>query len=221
MVITALPSRAADGKEETPHRVFFAEYIRELGANDDVRAAGEKELGEAKDDHEKLSNAIHSSTLIQLELRSQIEALKTMTLNAPYEQVIPNIIDLYGKKVEAHQSLIDITEAFLAGPKPGVDFAALAAQMPKLRARLDYIDKTLFDACPLVFATLVDSKPDSKNHLSHLVITKDERAKLISKLDVEFGKKLTQKNQNYIVSQAIVLKTYLQKGFKSSDEPWY
>ena len=63
-------------------------------------------------------------------------------------------------------------------------------------------------------------KEDSNGHASHLIITKEEKARLISKLDDSFGAKLDQKDQNYTVSAASVLKGYLNKDFKCSDEPW-
>jgi hypothetical protein len=218
-VVAVAHSVGAD-QSETPHLAFVTEYIRELGATEDVRAAAEKELAQAHDDNERLSDAVHGSTLIQLELQSQIGMLKSMKLNAPYEQLIPNIAAFYGDKVAVHQQLVDLTSTFLAGPKPGVDFGALAAEMPKLRARLDYLDKALFEASPLVFATLIDPKPDSKNHVSHLIVTRAERTKLIANVNKAFGEKLTQKNPNYTVSAAYILKVYFQKDFKCSDEPW-
>jgi hypothetical protein len=220
VAVTVSPSGFGAEKPETLHLAFVTEYIRELGATEDVRAAAQKELTQAHDDNERLSDAVHSSTLIQLELQSQIGMLKGMKLNAPYEQLIPNITEFYSEKVAVHQKLIDITTTLLAGPKPGVDFGVLAAEMPKLRARLDYIDKALFEVSPLVFSTLIDPKPDSKNHLSHLVVTKGERAKLIADVDSYFGDKLTQKNQNYTVSAAYILEAYFQKDFKCCDEPW-
>ena len=96
----------------------------------------------------------------------------------------------------------------------------LTAEVPKIRAQIDYVDNTLFKVTPLIFATLIDQKPDSKNHLSHLIITKEEREKLLHTLKAAFGKKLEQKNQNYGVSSASVLKAYLTKDYKCSDEPW-
>jgi hypothetical protein len=213
VAVTFVPLSVAAEKPETPHLAFVTEYIRELGAIEDVRASVEKELAPAKDDNERLSAAVHASTLIQLELQSQIAMLKAMRLNAPYDQLISNITTFYGQKIGVHQKLIDITTTFLAGPKPGIDFGQLAAEMPKLRARLDYIDKALFEASPLIFATLIDLRPDSKNHASHLIITREERAKLIEKLDDEFGQQLNQKDRNYTVSEAVILKSYLQKDF--------
>jgi hypothetical protein len=90
----------------------------------------------------------------------------------------------------------------------------------KIRADLDYLDQSVFEATPLIFATLLNMKADSKNHVSHLIITKAERAKLLRDITTDFGSKLDQKNPNYTVGAASVLKTSLLKDFKSSDEPW-
>jgi hypothetical protein len=65
---------------------------------------------------------------------------------------------------------------------------------------MDFIDKALFKACPSVFATLIDMREDSKGHASYLIITKEERAKLIDDLNTQFGENLDAKGQNYIPS---------------------
>lgn len=89
------------------------------------------------------------------------------------------------------------------------------------RAGLEFVDHTIFeDITPLVFATLIDMRPDSKNHASHLVITKAEKAKLLQDLEDRFGTKMDDKTQNLTVSAATVLRGYLLKDWKCSDEPW-
>ena len=209
---------AAD-KPETSHLAFVNEYVRELAAIEDIRAAGEQRLKEgAKGDN--FSNLIYTGTRIQLELRAQIATLKGMRLNSPNEQLIPDLVAFYEQKLAVYQKLIDIASAFIGSPKPGVDYDKLAAEMPKTRAALDYVDDSVLQITPLVFATLIDMKPDSKNHASHLTITKAERAKLLTDITSGFGSQLDQKNQNYTVSAAKVLRGLLLKDFKSSDEPW-
>ena len=69
-----------------------------------------------------------------------------------------------------------------------------------------------------MFSTLIDQKPDSQNRVSHLII-REERQELISEIDSEFGDKLEQKDQNYTVSAASVLKDLLEK-YKCADDPW-
>lgn len=208
-------------KPETPHLRFVNEYIRELSAYERIREAGEKERNQdVKDGKLPFSGAVHTSTLFQLELGSQIRMLRGMSLDDPFDQLIPNITAFYEDRIALWQRMSEISSAFIGSPKPGVDYDKLAAEMPQIRAKLDYIDQSLFQATPAVFATLIDMKADSKGHANHLIITKEEKADLISELDTAFGKKLEEKDQNYIVSSASVLKGYLNKDFKCADEPW-
>jgi hypothetical protein len=205
-------------KPETSHLAFVKEYIRELSAIESIRASGEKDLRDKKSSI--FSNSIHSGTLFELELRSQIGMLKSMNLKPPFEELIPNITVFYEHKIALWQRITDISSAFMEDPKPDVDYGKLLAELPKIRAQLDYIDHALFEVTPGIFATLIDLRPDSKNHASHLIITKAERAALIADLNVDFGSKLDQKDQNYTVSAAKVLKQYLLKDYKCSDDPW-
>ena len=69
-------------------------------------------------------------------------------------------------------------------------------------------------------SVLSDSETRLGGHASHLIITKEEKATLISKLDDEFGSKLDEKDPKYTVGSAKVLKDYLLKDFKCSDKPW-
>jgi hypothetical protein len=70
-----------------------------------------------------------------------------------------------------------------------------------------------------VAATLIDEKPDSQGHMSRLIITKAERNDLIKRIQTLFGAKLGQKQQNYYVSSATVLRDWLRSGYTASDEP--
>jgi hypothetical protein len=138
----------------------------------------------------------------------------------PFDELIPNITAFYERKIVLWRRMHEISSAFIGGPKEGVDYSKLAAEMPQIRGELDFIDQSLFEATAGVFATLIDMKADSKGHASHLTITRQDRARLLSKLNDSFGAKLDQKDQNYTVSAATVLRDYLNKDFKCSDEPW-
>lgn len=147
-----------------------------------------------------------------------------MSLSRPFDTLISNLVVCHTHKIASYQRLIDISTAFISalteGPKPGVDYGKLSAEAAKIRAELDEIDHTVFQTAPLVFATLMDMKEDSKHHTSHLIITKAEREDLISSLNINFGPKLDEKDQNYMVGAASTLKVYLLKDFKCSDDPW-
>ena len=209
-------------KPETAHLEFVTEYIRELAAVERIRAAGEKENNQStKAGKLPFAGLIHTATLFDLELNSQINRLSDMELSAPSDYLIPALIDFYKQKLKLWQRMGEIGSAFMAGPKEGVDYGQLGAEIPKLRAQLEYVDQSIFEATPGVFATLINTtKTDSKGHVSHLIITKAEKQELLTKLNDSFGAKLDQKNQNYIVSSATLLRDYLHKDFKCADEPW-
>src|SRR5579872_5873133 len=132
-------------RPETSHLMFVTEFIRELAAIEDIRETSDLELkGAATGDI--LLDSIHSSTLFQLELHSQEGILKAMRLNPPFDQLIPSIIKLYGDETAEWKKMSDISSELLVGPKPGIDYGKLAAEMPQIRARLDYMDKILLEA---------------------------------------------------------------------------
>lgn len=182
--------------QETSHFAFVSEYVRELGVIEDIRTVSEAELLEDKaKGGDSLATGIRSSTRVQLELKASIELLNRMHLNPPFEKTVGFIIGFYEQKIEMHQKLIDIASKFLAGPEPNVDYGKLASESPKITASLEFIDKSLFEAIPLIFATLIDQTPDRQGHLSRLVITKEQRGQLIGKLSDRFGTKLDEKKR--------------------------
>ncbi len=206
----------AQAKNDTAHYDVVAEYIRSLGAIHRIQQTASKELEEGDKDNpiKKLMDGIRSSTRINLELNSSIYALKRMTLKKPFDELIPNTISSYQAKIELHKQVIEISEKFIDGatrPKQGVDYSKLAATMPKITATIEYIDESIFQSMVLVFALLIDDKPDSEGHMSHLSITKAQRQKLIDNINDIFGESLDKKNQNWTVSSAALLKTYLLK----------
>jgi hypothetical protein len=146
--------------------------------------------------------------------------LRGFTFKKPFDDLIRDITGFYEQKILLYQQMGDICSSLIAGPQPNVDYAKVAAEAPKITARLSFIDHSLFQATPFIFATLISETPDSHNQMSHLNITKAERDKLVHSIDSYFGKKLNKANQNYTVSAAWVLKEYLTtKGYKCSDEP--
>ena len=158
----AHPPHAA--KPETPHLNVVKEYVRELIEAEDLKTNGEKELSEAKTLNERFSAGIYYSKSTQLELRSEIRMLQSMHLKDPFDTLIPSLVAFYGDQIKLHQQLIDISDKFLAGPKEGVDYQALGAKVPEIRAELDDSRKSVFQVAALVFMTLIDQKPDSQNH---------------------------------------------------------
>ena len=109
----------------------------------------------------------------------------------------------------------------MLGPQPGVDYDALTTDAPKLTAKNEYLDRTLFEVSALVFGMLIDSKPDKDGHASRLIIMRTERDRLIDSLQSGFGKKMDKKgDQGYFVASGTVLRDLLsKKGYHCADEP--
>lgn len=201
---------------------FVNEYVRELVALEVIRDSAEKELAQsASNPSARMADCIRTGQRYALELNADISLLKHVNLAEPVDDVPALIIQFYQQKLEQYRQMTEACSTMIAGPKPGVDYGQLAADMPKITANIEYLDHTLFELCPLVFAALIDQRPDKENHLSHLVISRAERDALVQQLDLSFGKKMDQDNQNWSVSAASVLKNYLtKKDYKFTDDVW-
>jgi len=218
IALAALLLSATGLAAENSHLAFVSEYVREIGINEELRELAFKEVTEPGAD--KNAAMIRSGTRIVLELNSQVAMLKGMSLNPPFDKLPETIADFYEQKIDAYNRMTAMATAFVQGPKPGVDYGALAAEAPKLTAMIEYLDRSIFQATPLIFATLIADKPDSKGHMSRLRITRAERDELARSLQISFGNKMEQTDQNWIVSSATVLRDYLiKKGYKCSDDP--
>lgn len=156
--------------QETPGYEVVAEYIRQLGTMNDIRKTALKEMSGSTN---QMADAIRSSTRIKLELRRGIYALKGMkVLDKGYETLLPSVVQLYEKKIELHDSIIDIASQLVAGPKPGVDYTKLAATMPQITATLEYVDNTLEGTTPMFCLLLVDPRRvDDRGNVDHLRIS--------------------------------------------------
>ena len=208
--------------KDTPHYDVVAEYIRSLGAIHRIQQTAITESQDKTDNDnptKKMMDAIRSATRFKLELSSSIAALERMKLKEPFETLIPYTIYSYKQKKELYDEIIKISTTFLdTAPKPSVDYSKMLARMAEITASMEYIDESIFKSMVLVFALLIDEKPDSEGHMSHLNITKAQRQKLIDNINYSFGESLDKENKNWTVSSAYLLKAYLLKDYKCIDE---
>jgi hypothetical protein len=221
MVLGLLICNVANATEDTPHYNVVNEYVMSLCGIYKIQQVATKELQEMSSPTDTMMNAIRNSTRMKLELNRSITAFRGMSLRKPFETLLPTTIYWYEKKIYLHDEIIEISKTFLAGipdPKPGVDYSKLAARMPEITATLEYIDESIFQMMALVFALLIDERPDNEGHMSHLNITKDQRRKFIDTIDAYFGEDLNKQNKNCTVSSAALLKSYLLKGYRCIDE---
>ncbi len=208
---------AASSAKSDDSYSFVLDYVRQLGRIEDIQYVAEQELSRANS--EQMAECVNNSTSFQLEIDDDIRMLRSFHLQTLVVGFNDRLADLYGVEEHLYKRLADICQLFITAPQHNVDYAMLAAEAPKIRAQLNYVQQKIFDATPLVFASLIDTRPDSNGHLSRLLISKAERDHLILMIKLGFGEKLDSKIQNYTVSSASVLLSYLEKDYKCSDDP--
>ncbi|MGI9071295.1 MAG: hypothetical protein ACR2JB_08270 [Bryobacteraceae bacterium] len=198
---------------QTSHVEFVTTFIEQLSATEAIRESNDRELNAESSFQGKLQTMIHICTAMQLELGSQIIALKQMRLEPPFEKLIENIASFYQHKIDLYKLLANVTENFIGQPREEVNYNKLAGMLPEIRANIEFIDKTIASTLlPTIFETL-KKRPDMKT----LNITQAEKRMLIEKINSSFGEKLNGKKKNYYVAAASVLKSALVE-FKAADE---
>lgn len=220
-IVVAQSADAAADEKETPRFDVVAEYIRALGAIHGIQQSALKQHQDGKDKADipkRMTDSIRTFTLLKLELNTSIRMLEGMRLNEPFDELIPQTIYLYRQKIRLYDEISNITKLFVDNvPKPGVDYSVIHTRMPEITAGVDYIDASMFKMMDLVFALLIANKPDADGRMSHLNITNAQRQKLINNIDALFGESLNQKQQNWTIMSAALLKAYLQKDYTCID----
>ncbi|MFM0428184.1 hypothetical protein PQQ75_04140 [Paraburkholderia aspalathi] len=209
--------------EDTSHYEVASEFVRELVETKNYQDVAKTDFDSARKEgpQEVMMAIIRNGTRIKLSLGESIGRLKQMHLAAPFDTLIPTLIELNNRKIALYDEMVSTAKVFVEGPKPGVDYGKLSAHMPEVTAQVEYVDETIFRATPLVFAAIVSQKPDSQNHLSHLSITRSQAQELVTSLQDGFGASMDAKDQSWTVSSASVLRDSLRdKGYKYADDPW-
>ena len=165
-----------------------------------------------------IMTTIRNATRVKLAMKTNIAMLGGMKMTRPgHEETLGLLTSFYQAKIDLNDQLIQIATAFIV-PKKGVDYGKLAAQVPEITAKLEDVDKSLFEMTALVFMSFIDMKADSQNRANHLLITKEQRDRLVWSINNSFRASL-EKDRRYVVSEALLVKTKLLE-FKCSDEPW-
>jgi hypothetical protein len=185
-----------------------------LSGDEGIRVRYEQEI---KDKGFQATDCVRNTALFQLELGADTGQIKDIKLSGDMAGTPQLIARAFEAKIDLYKQMGDIC-GMLIVPHEGVDYGALAAGMPKITAQMEYIDKSIFEASPLVFALLISDTPDKDGHASRLIITKQERNDLVMLIDGSF-KDVDAKNSRDVVAAASVIKSYLtKKGYTPADE---
>jgi hypothetical protein len=100
---------------------------------DDGEVRGLRAQKQAADDRLQLAHDQNERVLTQVhELEAKVEQQNT-GLSAPFDELPGMIVQLYEKKIELNDQAVAAAEAMasaLSGPKPDVDYGALATEAP-------------------------------------------------------------------------------------------
>lgn len=209
--------------EVTPQYDVLREFIQEQVETKKFKELANREFQAIPngDSQQQLSAMIRNGTRVKLRLSATIGRLQQMHLDKPFETLIPTLISYQEHKRALYDELVMVAKTMAAGPKAGVDYGRIAASVPEITASLEYIDESMFKLTPLIGMMLISQRPDSQNHLSHLVISRQQASDILSGLQRDFGASMDAAEQDSATSSATVLRTYLRdKGFKFSDDPW-
>jgi hypothetical protein len=130
------------------------------------------------------------------------------------------LIEIDLERASLNQEVIDGSKKFLSGSETGANYGAFAARAPELTARVEHLDKMIFDMSKAVFLSLLDEeRTDKDGNISHLIVTAKERDQIIKRIDASFGSKLEDKNATHVILAAWAIKYGLtQNRYKLADE---
>lgn len=221
LLATAPPAASGDREGYSPDREvqFVSEYIRALSESESIRADAEQDLKTANTPQERFSSCVHTTQLQMHAMATAANLAALYKLGGDAKETPGLLAKYYATKGEMFNSLSNMCQTMLQGPKPGVDYGKIAVGMPKLRADMEYLDKSLLLMSVMVFDVLINPAPDKAGHMSRLIVTKRERDDLVHQISISF-KRLDAKDANYTVSAAALLWEYLaRKGYRCADEP--
>ena len=223
MISDAVHAQSLEGNSRLEFTNEFIRGLVEIHQSEDV---ARRDVAEIKKDsyftQNLMSSIIRNGTRTKMRLRVRIRRLQQIRIDdKSFDILVPHVIDLYSRKIDLYQEIVQAAQAIVAGPKLGVDYGKLAGHIPEVTAKIEFLDETIFKVVPMVGMLLISPRPDSKGRLSHFSITRNEAKQLVSTLENGFGKSLDEKDQNWTTSSASVLRTYLRdQGFKFADDDW-
>lgn len=205
---------------EKSARVTFAnEFIRELYLTQKMRDTFERDHAEDHSNADTMRTMIRTSTRIKLELQANLAILAELHLDPFMDQMHTALVEINKQKIAVQEEIINTASVFISGPKPNIDYDALLARTPQLTAKNDYLDEMTFDVGKLVSVSLIDMRPDSQGHASHLILSDDQRRRMLDTIETLFRSTADNKDKNYTTSAAwLVHDVVLAR--KSSDDPW-
>jgi hypothetical protein len=211
------------------HEFEFAHtYIAHIGNQYQIEKKAQLELGDAKSQSETMMALMRSAKRSILELQSDIYSFRSYgrSQNKTVKEFSSATIEVYGLLVKNYQEMVDNCKLLVnagAEDSPSLDMGEAMSKATDISTRHELIAKTLFESSLMVAYALVDTIPDKEGRLSYLLITSEERKKLVDEIEAQFGKDLKgskggQRAGDWKVSTAKLLREFLAGDHKSKNQ---
>jgi hypothetical protein len=213
-VVCTLGFTAARARE-TPPLQFVTEYLREFSAIEHIRLAEEREL---QAPHQSmLATCVESANRFRLEITQQIAHMRGMSVLPPSQALPGRLVELYERKLGIYTGIVNACTALEAGTNANVSSLEVMSAVSQYNAKVDAIDRSLFQTSTQAFSTLLSTTPGSHEHPRRLGITLVEKQSLLREIQLEFGTELEDDQQTYLVNAATVIRDAI-KAHKAFDE---
>ena len=200
---------------ETPPLQFVTEYIRDFGAIEHIRRTQERELGALQ--QPTLATCTRSGTQYRSELTRQSSRMRRMIGPPSWRDLPARLAGLYDRKIALYTEVVKRCTALGTGAHTNVSSLEVMAAVSQYNAKIDAIDKSLFQTSTDVFNTLLSTTPDRHGKLRRLSITTVEKQALLRQIQLEFGTELDDDQQTYLTNAATVIRDFL-RSHAASDE---
>jgi hypothetical protein len=200
---------------ETPSLQFVTEYLREFSAIEHIRLAEEQDFQAPR--QSMLAICIESGNRYRREIAQQMARMRDMSLPPPSQALPGRLVELYGRKLELYTEIVNACAALKAAASTNVSYLAVMSVVSRYNAKVDSIDRSLFETSSEAYSTLLNGQPGTHDNPRRLGITTAEKQALLRQIDLEFGAELQDAQQTYLVNAATVIRNAL-RGHKASDE---
>jgi hypothetical protein len=193
---------------ETPPLQFVTEYIKDFGAIEHIRLAQERELGELQ--QPTLATCTRDGNQYRSELTRQVSRMRRMTGPPSWRDLPARLVGLFDRKLVLYTEVVKTCTALGTGAHTDVSALQVMAAISQYNAKIDAIDKSLFQTSTDAFNTLLSAIPDRHGKQRRLSITAVERQNLLRQIQLEFGSELDDDQQTYLVNAATVIRDFLR-----------
>ena len=211
----AMAAQSALAQDVTPLQ-FVTEYVDQFAAIERIRVDEEQALKNPNAD--MVSICVDSGDRYRRELGEQVARMRSLRIPPPSQDLPEKIADLYSRKLKLYQEVIAACSALKGRSAGDINPLEAMAAVAKYDARVDAVDRELFQSVSAVFWTLLQQRTETREHPSRLIITTTQKANLLRQIERDFGAALQDEQQTYLVNAGSVIHDYL-KSHKASDEP--